>query len=315
MAVRNTKLAAYLLLAWLGICAASSGDRLPEYQSCTLLTAEKAMPVHLRLTRWTPREDCQYNCMQLLTANAIANGDWVHQFHGKWPFRRVWGMQEPASVLFSILNGWMHLRYFSILRQQIADRYWLKPYYRGLALVGMNAWLWSTVFHTRDFGWTEKLDYFSAGLYILYGLYLGVLRIFCIRSVRLLYAWAIFCGALFVGHVTYLSSRPRFDYGYNMTACIIIGVLQTSLWLWWSILQYTPWGQPRCRPYAWMAGVSVVLVSCAMGLEVFDFPPWYAALDAHSLWHAATIPLIPLFYRFLISDASAEMMDSAKRTT
>ena len=28
----------------------------------------------------------------------------VPQFHGKWPFLRVFGVQEPASVLFSLMN-------------------------------------------------------------------------------------------------------------------------------------------------------------------------------------------------------------------
>jgi hypothetical protein len=55
-----------------------------------------------------------------------------------------------------------------------------------------------------------------------------------------------------------------------------------------------------------MAGVSVVLVSCAMCLEVFDFPPYKGILDAHSLWHAATIPLAPLFYQFLLRDIELE---------
>lgn len=30
------------------------------------------------------------------------------QFFGKWPFLRLLGMQEPASVLFSLLNFFAH---------------------------------------------------------------------------------------------------------------------------------------------------------------------------------------------------------------
>ena len=28
----------------------------------------------------------------------------VPQFHGKWPFLRLWGLQEPLSVLASLAN-------------------------------------------------------------------------------------------------------------------------------------------------------------------------------------------------------------------
>jgi len=33
-------------------------------------------------------------------------------------------------------------------------------------------------------------------------------------------------------------------------------------------------------------------------LKVLDFPPLWGILDAHSLWHAATIPLGPWWYYF-----------------
>ena len=40
----------------------------------------------------------------------------------------------------------------------------------------MNAWLWSTVFHTRDVHWTEKLDYFSAAAFVVVGLIVQFVR-------------------------------------------------------------------------------------------------------------------------------------------
>lgn len=32
-------------------------------------------------------------------------------------------------------------------------------------------------------------------------------------------------------------------------------------------------------------------------LELADFPPIFWVFDAHSLWHASTVPLAPLLYR------------------
>ncbi|KAI7863040.1 Per1-like-domain-containing protein [Spinellus fusiger] len=289
------------------------GDRQPAYHTCVeqCSASETApLPLHLQCLAWTHHQDCQYQCMHTLTQLAIEKGEPVHQYHGKWPFHRLWGIQEPAAVLFSLLNGWYHAYYYRILKQQLKDSYDLKKYYVIMSVFAMNAWVWSTVFHTRDFGMTEKLDYFSAGLYILYSFYLAMIRIFYLRGTarRLL---TCVCVLLFTAHVAYLSLGARFDYGYNMTACVIIGVLQTKLWLGWSTLQYTRWGKTERRPYAWMAGLSVTLLACAMSLEVFDFPPFHGVLDAHALWHAVTIPMIPLFYQFLLIDCKVETATEA----
>ncbi|KAI8990282.1 Per1-like protein [Pilobolus umbonatus] len=298
-----------VVLYLVSICLCSSGDYLPEYRTCVQRCTENTnsiqLPFYLRLLQWNTKQECGYHCMHDITEKAIETGGVIHQFHGKWPFQRVFGIQELASVVFSILNGVMHLQYYNIMKAKLSSNYYLKPFYLGIAVVGMNAWLWSTVFHTRDTPLTEKLDYLSAGLYILYGLCVAVIRVFYVQG-RMTVLWILFCLSLYAMHVAYLLRRDRFDYSYNMTACIIIGCIQNTLWLTWSIYQYTPWGNVERRPYAWMAGASVILVSCAMALEVFDFPPIMMLVDAHSLWHAATVPLIPFFYRFLIHDYLTE---------
>ncbi|KAJ2962830.1 hypothetical protein NQZ79_g2131 [Umbelopsis isabellina] len=289
---------------------ASTGDQSPVYRSCvaecTAKSCPRPIPLHLRALFWTCEHECKYECMQSITQAAIANDQRIHQYHGKWPFYRLVGMQEPASILFSILNGVMHYKYLPVLQRQIPNSYPLKKLYIGWSIVGINTWVWSTVFHMRDFPLTEKLDYFSAGFGILYSLYLAIIRLFYVRNTLIIKAMTTVFAAMFIAHVSYLSF-VRFDYGYNMLACVVIGSIQTSLWLWWSMLQYTPWGEPKRRSYAWIAGFCVVAVSCAMSLEVFDFPPWFGVIDAHSLWHAATIPLVAVWYTFLLKDTSYEL--------
>lgn len=44
----------------------------------------------------------------------------------------------------------------------------------------------------------------------------------------------------------------------------------------------------------------------AMGFELLDFPPIGRILDAHALWHAATVPVTEFWYGFLIEDALDE---------
>ena len=112
----------------------------------------------------------------------------------------------------------------------------------------------------------------------------------------------------FTMHVTYLIRLPRFDYGYNMKANITIGTAYNLLWMSYSL--------PR-PPFTRFMGTSnsyrpqFVLVPMllglmmmgAVGLEVFDFPPWWRIIDAHSLWHLTTAPVVMFWYKFLLADA------------
>jgi len=96
----------------------------------------------------------------------------IQQFYGKWPFYRLLGIQEPASTLFSIMNFVSHYKGYRRVRKLGEFEYgWLLMIF---SLSGMNTWIWSSVFHSRDTLLTEKLDYFSAMLYILVNLFYGM---------------------------------------------------------------------------------------------------------------------------------------------
>ncbi|ORZ09291.1 Per1-like protein [Absidia repens] len=285
---------------------ASKGNQQPVFlqcvDQCTDSQCPTTLPLSLRLLFWSCRENCQYNCMQAITDKAIEHADEVMQYYGKWPFYRWLGIQEPASVLFSIGNGLVHHHYYHVLKQRIPNNYYLKRAMLVYALLGMNAWVWSTVFHARDTSVTEKLDYFSAGLLILYSLYYALRRLLYIRNTPWLIALIfVTCYSM---HVSYLS-LIRFDYGYNMLASVVVGLIQLSLWVGWSIRQYTV--ETSRRSFAYMALISVVGVAIAMSLELLDFPPLGRILDAHSLWHLSTIPLMMLWYKFVLVDTQHEM--------
>ncbi|PAV23399.1 Per1 [Pyrrhoderma noxium] len=210
----------------------------------------------------------------------------VLQYYGKWPFWRFMGMQEPSSVVFSMGNLFMLL--------------W--------SVVSMNAWVWSAVFHTRDMPTTEKLDYFSAALVFITALHSLVTRFFLI-------------------------GRP---YRFNLT----LGLTHNLLWLFYSlpsrltiVRRFPPnpffpstsnsrdveanSAVPRSYrpPCASKAAIGVGLMMCAMSLELLDFPPIGRILDAHALWHAATVPIGEMWYNFLIEDALDEGwgLDGRKR--
>ncbi|KAL8293219.1 hypothetical protein RQP46_000913 [Phenoliferia psychrophenolica] len=263
------------------------------------------------------------------------------QFSGKWPFRRYLGTQEILSVLFSLANLWAHAKGFRELAQldpatTTEDAALLRALYQTNALVGINTWIWSVVFHTRDTNWTEKADYFSAAASTLYGLWLALARSGGLykggrakRRWRRLTMGAF--GAVFVGHCAYLS-RGRFDYGYNMAFNVTVGLLQILLWSIWGLSNFlaqptsstsstsisppssttsshphspTP-SPPKRRSRHYLAPLRPVwLLFAFTAFELLDFAPipsQLRLLDAHALWHASTVGVVRMWYGFLVAD-------------
>jgi len=67
------------------------------------------LPLHLRLLGWTPEAEARYHCMHLVTRWRSERGLGHLQYFGKWPFKRVVGIQEPASLLASLGNLYVEI--------------------------------------------------------------------------------------------------------------------------------------------------------------------------------------------------------------
>ncbi|XP_029102895.1 post-GPI attachment to proteins factor 3 isoform X2 [Scleropages formosus] len=165
-----------------------------------------------------------------------------------------------------------------------------------LSQVSLNAWFWSTVFHTRDTYLTEKMDYFCASTVILYSIYLCCVRTLGLRRPGVSSVVGVLLILLFTSHVSYLTF-VSFDYGYNMAANASIGMINLLWWLCWC------WQNRRTLPYWWKCGSVVLLLHALALLELLDFPPLLWVLDAHAVWHLSTVPVHFLFYSFLIEDS------------
>lgn len=70
----------------------------------------------LRLFQWSCKDNCKYECMWKTVDGFLEYEKFVPQFYGKWPFIRMFGIQEPASTLFSIFNLVIHYKYISHFR-------------------------------------------------------------------------------------------------------------------------------------------------------------------------------------------------------
>ncbi|KAL4911574.1 hypothetical protein BDW74DRAFT_143209 [Aspergillus multicolor] len=305
----------FLLLAtYVQESSASLGDHLPDFKSCVKIcqsencqNGDSAIPFLLRLMLWTCPAECDYTCQHVVTDRRVARDppmlSPVVQFHGKWPFRRILGMQELFSVLFSGLNFLAHWYGMSRIRDTTPSWHPLQKYYIAFGYSGLAAWTFSMLFHARDFPLTEKLDYYGAGASVLYGLYLATVRIFRLDKEQPRYRPTLrrllttICILLYALHVCYLSFWS-WDYTYNMIANIVVGMIQNTLWICFSVVRYQKTG----KTWTLWPALIVAWIILAMSLELLDFPPWYALIDAHSLWHLGTVIPCAWWYLYLAKD-------------
>ena len=154
------------------------------------------------------------------------------------------------------------------------------------------------MFHARDVLLTERLDYFCASLGIVTSFTIQVIRALHIRRLLPRLLVVLVALSLYLPHISYLHF-VHFDYGYNMQASLLTGVLYSAFTC------AVAWRERR--PYMrWILGCHAYLWCVAL-FEVFDFPPLVGLLDAHAVWHGATMWVGVAFWRVMIEDAKWEL--------
>ncbi|KAF5920814.1 hypothetical protein HPG69_003609 [Diceros bicornis minor] len=341
MAGRTARLV--LLAGAAALASGSQGDREPVYRDCVLQCEERncsggalkhfrsRQPIYMSLAGWTCRDDCKYECMWVTVGLYLQEGHKVPQFHGKWPFSRFLFFQEPASAVASFLNGLASLVMLCRYRTSVPASSPMYPTCVTFAWVSLNAWFWSTVFHTRDTDLTEvlsgpcpprslsasdfphtgpsssspcpqKMDYFCASTVILHSIYLCCVsygwrgRTVGLQHPAVVSAFRALLLLMLTAHVSYLS-LVHFDYGYNLAANVAIGLVNVVWWLAWCLRNR------RRLPHVRKCMVVVLLLQGLSLLELLDFPPLFWVLDAHAIWHISTIPVHVLFFSFLEDDS------------
>ncbi|KAG9136564.1 hypothetical protein Leryth_014400 [Lithospermum erythrorhizon] len=319
-----------VLFCFFGVFDASAGDADPYYKSCVTECESSGCvgktcfanckyssdgssveglwylrePLYLRWKQWDCQSNCRYHCMLEREKHREAQGLGPVKYHGKWPFQRIYGFQEPASVALSALNLAMHfhgwLSFLILLYYKLPLNSAKRPYYNFttlwhiFAFFSLNSWFWSAVFHSRDVDFTEKLDYSSAVALLGYSLILSILRSLNVKdeAARVMVAAPLL--AFVTTHILYLNNF-KMDYGWNMKVCVTMGVAQ--------LLIYSIWAGVTNHPSRLKVWLVMVGGGFAMLLEIFDFPPYQGLVDAHALWHATTIPLTYLWWSFIKDDA------------
>ncbi|KZV58475.1 post-GPI attachment to protein factor 3 [Dorcoceras hygrometricum] len=272
-------------------------------------------PLYVQWKQWDCLGDCRYHCMLSREEERQKLGYQPAKYHKKWPLRRIYGIQEPVSMALSALNlavqfhGWVS--FFILVNYKLAFRPNKTTYYEytGLwhiyAIVAMNAWFWSAVFHARDVDLTEKLDYSSAVALLGYTLFLAIIRAFSVRveAARVMVAAPVF--AFVATHILYLNFYD-FDSGLNRIVCVAMAVLQLVVWAIWTVTSRHP---SRWKMWGVVFGGALAVI-----LEMYDFPPYSGLVDAHAIWHATMIPVTYLWWSFVRDDSEFRTLVLTKKT-
>ncbi|XP_039297587.1 post-GPI attachment to proteins factor 3 [Nilaparvata lugens] len=217
------------------------------------------------------------------------------QFHGKWPFVRWLGLQEPASVIFSLMNLAVHLVMLHQFRSRVRPGGPMYKLWYFYFVVCANAWIWSAIFHSRDLPFTECMDYLSAFCMVFYSLYGMLMRMLIGAPFMISLLLTLVFLSFLLNHAAYLI-LDQLDYHYNMTANIVIGFISAACSAMWCILNWKRHSHSRNLAVCLTWGILTTL------LEISDFPPIAWTFDAHALWHLSTTPVPYFFWSFVIED-------------
>uniref|UniRef100_A0A146MAA2 Post-GPI attachment to proteins factor 3 n=2 Tax=Lygus hesperus TaxID=30085 RepID=A0A146MAA2_LYGHE len=297
-----------ILAVWCEEASGSLGNSFPIYKDCVeecrkdicdkdgyyfLRNELTALPLILL---WRCSDDCRYRCMWVVIDQFERKGWPPPQFHGKWPFVRILGIQEPASTLFSLLNLGIHVSMFKRYWREFNRHTPLFSVWIFHGVVSINGWVWSTIFHTRDIGFTELMDYLSAFAMVFSSVYCLGMRLLLDLAKDSYGAFLTgICVLFYLNHALYLSSGP-FDYSYNLVANISVGFITLLIC---AALIF----RNRSLPHSKMLAAAVGILTVSLYLEVNDFSPICWFLDAHALWHALTAPSIYFFWKFIFEDS------------
>ncbi|CAJ0582088.1 unnamed protein product, partial [Mesorhabditis spiculigera] len=249
-----------------------------------------------------PCFSCKYDCMWLTEEAFRAEHGFTPQFHGKWPFAAIQtssiAIQEPASVVFSLLNlGTVLLFHYRLgPYSNLPDKYLWRSYCKA----GIVTWISSTAFHCVDCWHTERLDYFFA-CFLIFASFV-VAAIFTLPelssgSYGSFYRSALtfLCAILWVHHVYGL--LIHFDYGYNMFVCIMVSIATTALYTRYFLARFR--SNQRLTRGDQMLLKAMLLLNGSVLFELFDFAPIWWTIDAHALFHLATVPVPLMIHKAL----------------
>ena len=285
---------------------------------------------------WSCIDMCKYMCMHTITKNRIQLGYPIHKYYGHWPFIRYMGLEEPASVLFSMLNALPHVLFltFTLSKSNISNiipslslssypsHYYMRPWLVLSSILALLSWTSAIIFHSQKTALTSLIDYITAFIFIFYSFWIAIRRVWgghanyynvLLSFIVLLVLCSYRVVMMMIGDVT---------FDNHMRLSIGLAVASVVIWVIWIFVitkvehnsyrrvssSSPPPSSSSSYHRKWLCLWCQALFCFASLLEIFDFPPYYGIFDAHSLWHASTVPIAFLWYHFWYRD-SLEYID------
>ncbi|CUM65922.1 uncharacterized protein PRCAT00003575001 [Priceomyces carsonii] len=317
-----------------------------KYEKEYFLDYESLSGLTRFIFRWDCSSDCNYKCQQIITNKRLLHEENMVQFYGKWPFKRVLGMQELPSVLFSVANFYANYsNLFKILyqyrRNSIQKTQYVVMYqqYLILIMVSLVGWMCSALFHARDSAFTETLDYFGAALIILSNFTTIVMRYFNLFELGNSIKLRILRGSVFTIFVIHcIRLYLNWNYRYNVLFNLIFGLAASILWILHSFnvnkvfvkdnhiynssIQLLP---HETKILAKLSYISIsktsliplipiflnIWIICGLSFELLDFAPIWRLVDAHAIWHLFTIFPSMIWFDWNIWDIEMHKVSSS----
>lgn len=253
---------------------------------------------------WGCMDRAKYRCMKGITDGRAANNEPVEKYYGHWVFHRYFGLEEPGSVLFSVMNLIPHGLYvirYTFAKETLVRDPWMLVY----ALVSILLWTASSNFHIHKTNTSTSYDYATGFASISYGLVLAIRRVFSASFPRSVAFISTLSLLLICMRVAYMLQN-NVDFQDHFQLCVGLIVATCLVWLSWvghcAVHSYWYKVADVNMSIPWKCFFCQLSLGVASLLEVLDFPPFFGAFDAHSLWHAATVPIFFFWYHMWIDD-------------
>lgn len=204
-------------------------------------------------------ELCQFKCIQTVANYNKLNGFKPKKYNGHWIFIRYFGLEEPASSIFSIFNSMPHIQYIywayqqrfihkyrhtddqddndtvQVVHKESLDTYYMSNWILCYAICSSVCWLCSALYHAKRIPLYAFLDYFTAFLCLFMNCFIALRRSMNVaakyRTIYFLFSIFTLCYIIYI--YAMLSGMITFDN--HMLICYVLSFITIIIYIIWTL--------------------------------------------------------------------------------
>jgi post-GPI attachment to proteins factor 3 len=224
---------------------------------------------------------------------------------------QVGPVQEPASTVFSFLI-FLVVVYMARgyrLSWRSGEAALISHLARASVVIWSLTYVMSTLFHTHENVFTERMDYFMPVFAMMSMFVSAVVSVspWVRHNAAVAVPAIVLPLAAFSLYFMYSMHFVKFDYGWQNKVVGLFLALQLLVWL--------PWCVANARRHAYVKYFFVGHLCIALGapFELVDFAPLWQIFDGHSLWHAVGIPGTYFLFSFSVANSNRLIWEAEKQ--